>query len=137
MSLTVAKATTRRPTAKAQTNRLKTRVIKTNLSPDEGARFDDLVKTSCLSQAEYIRRACLRQKLNIVPDQNLVMYAKLGTFQKAAQTVLRVGLPVDVREQLEATLADLKALRLLLIDVDPDAVTEPATATVNASVPTT
>lgn len=119
-------STTRKPTAKASTNKLRTRVVKTMLTADEKQRFADLVRASCLSQAEFVRRACLRQSISVVPDQNLTQYATLGQLQGAVQAVLRGELPESSRAALEAALETLKAIRLLLIDVDATAVVEPA-----------
>jgi|GEM_PF-6566168 len=122
------KSTKRQPTAKAKANKLRQQVVKTMLTADEAVRFDDLLYTSCLSQAEFVRRACLRLQVNVVPDQNLTLYATLGTLQRSVQTVLNGELPESSREQLETAVESLKVTRLLLIDVDPTAVVEPGGA---------
>ena len=128
------KSKSRKPTAKAKANKLRQRVVKTMLTQAEGETFDSLLQVCRLSQAEFVRRACLRQTIKVVPDQNLTMYATLGTLQRSVQTVLKGELPESSREQLEAALESLKTTRLLLVDVDPTDTAEPTEETATEGV---
>ncbi len=134
--------TTHKKGSKGTGTQPKPRVIKATLDHrQDQERFDLLVQTSGLSQAEYIRRCCLEPELTVVPDCNIQAYVALGKLQRLlqqllqqtqaqthAKTVSAILQPLSDfdREQLQAARQELALMRLLVTGVRLESTTEKA-----------
>jgi len=73
--------------------------------------FEALVEASGLSKADYIRFCCLETTVVQVPNQNLLLYAQLGTLQMTLRRAVKTELTPDLEQALEL----VKAMRLQLV----------------------